>query len=299
MTSVEGGPVVTAYRLLALNIDGTLLRSNGRLQPSTKEAIEFVKGKEVYVTLVTNRHFQSARKLAKALKLDSLLVTHGGAFISENLDKPLFEKRISEETTFNLVQVLENFNCNIRLTHERFSIGNRKKVSPNLLSKSILNTSDSMFYPVQFVDSLGDTLRDEPVSATRIDVHFKHEDEKQEAETVVKEAFDMVDIQSHLSSTSFDIVRKGVSKENGLRALASHLNIPLDQTVAIGDAEDDIGMISSAGLGVAMWNAPFEVKRAADWVTRSNNQQGVDYMVKEHFRKQQRQDFLRKIKIDQ
>jgi len=298
LTSVEGGPVVTAYRLLALNIDGTLLRSNGRLQPSTKEAIEFVKGKEVYVTLVTNRHFQSARKLAKALKLDSLLVTHGGAFISENLDKPLFERRISEEMTFNLIQVLENFNCNIRLTHERFSIGNRKKVAPNLLSKSILNTSDSMFYPVQFVDSLGDTLRDEPVSATRIDVHFKYEEEKIEAKNILKEAFDGVDIRSFSSPNSFDIVKKGVSKENGLRVLANHLKIPLEQTVAIGDAEDDLGMIASAGLGVAMWNAPFEVKRAADWVTRSNNQQGVDYMVKEHFRKQQRQEFLRKIKID-
>ncbi len=296
MTSIEGGPAVTAYRLLALNIDGTLLRSNGRLQSSTKEAIEFVKEKEVYVTLVTNRHFQSAKKLAKALRLDSLLVTHGGAFISESLDKPLFERRISEEMTFNLVQVLENFNCNIRLTHERFSIGNRIKVASNLLSKSILNTSDSMFYPVQFVDSLGDSLRDEPVSARRIDVHFKHEDERTEAESLLKDAFEDVDIRSH--SNSLDIVKRGVSKENGLRALASHLKIPLDQTVAIGDAEDDIGMITSAGLGVAMWNAPFEVKSAADWVTRSNNQQGVEYMVKEHFRKQQRRDFLRKIKID-
>jgi len=289
---------VTFYRLLALNIDGTLLRSNGRLQASTKEAIDFVKEKEVYVTLVTNRHFQSAKKLAKALKLDSFLVTHGGAFISENLDEPFYEKRLSEDLTFNLVQVLENFNCNIRLTHERFSIGNRKKIASNLLSKSILNTSDSMFYPVQFVDSLGDTLRDEPVSATKIDVHFKYDEEKEEAEKLIQEAFDEVNLKTNSKSKSFEIVRKGVSKENGLRALASHLKIPLHETVAIGDSDDDIEMIKSAGLGVAMWNAPFEVKHAADWVTRSNNQQGVAYMVKEHFRKQQRQDFLRKIKID-
>ncbi|MCM3162004.1 Cof-type HAD-IIB family hydrolase [Metabacillus litoralis] len=289
---------MTFYRLLALNIDGTLLRSNGRLQASTKEAIDFVKEKEVYVTLVTNRHFQSAKKLAKALKLDSFLVTHGGAFISENLDEPFYEKRLSEDLTFNLVQVLENFNCNIRLTHERFSIGNRKKIASNLLSKSILNTSDSMFYPVQFVDSLGDTLRDEPVSATKIDVHFKYDEEKEEAEKLIQEAFDEVDLKTSSKSKSFEIVRKGVSKENGLRALASHLKIPLHETVAIGDSDDDIEMIKSAGLGVAMWNAPFEVKHAADWVTRSNNQQGVAYMVKEHFRKQQRQDFLRKIKID-
>ncbi|MBO1512878.1 Cof-type HAD-IIB family hydrolase [Metabacillus bambusae] len=288
---------MTHYRLLALNIDGTLLRSNGRLQPSTKEAIEYVKDKGVYVTFVTNRHFQSAKKLAKALKLNSLLVTHGGAFISDNLDEPIFEKRISEEMTFNLVQVLENFKCNIRITHERFSIGNRTKIASNLLSKSILNTSDSMFYPVQFVDSLGDSLRDEPVGATRIDVHFSSEEEKEEAAELVIEAFDKIDVRVN-QAKKLEIVRKGVSKENGLRALASHLKIPIEKTVAIGDSEDDIGIITSAGLGVAMWNAPFEVKRAADWVTRSNNQQGVAYMIKEHFRKQQRLDFLRKIKVD-
>lgn len=285
---------MTQYQLLALNIDGTLLRSNGRLQPSTKEAIEYVKNKGIYITLVTNRHFQSAKKLAKALKLDSLLVSHGGAFISDNLDNPFYEKRISEEMTFNLVQVLENFKCNIRIVQERFSIGNKTKVASNLLSKSILNTSDSMFYPVQFVDSLGDTLRDEPVTALKIDVHFTTDEEKEEASQIISEAFEGIDV--HVKSKKIEIVKRSVSKENGLRVLTNHLKIPMDKTVAIGDGEDDIEMITSAGLGVAMWNAPFEVKRVADWVTRSNNEQGVAYMIKEHFRKQQREEFLRKIK---
>lgn len=285
---------MTQYQLLALNIDGTLLRSNGRLQPSTKEAIEYVKNKGIYITLVTNRHFQSAKKLAKALKLDSLLVSHGGAFISDNLDNPFYEKRISEEMTFNLVQVLENFKCNIRIVQERFSIGNKTKVASNLLSKSILNTSDSMFYPVQFVDSLGDTLRDEPVTALKIDVHFTTDEEKEEAFQIISEAFEGIDV--HVKSKKIEIVKRSVSKENGLRVLTNHLKIPMDKTVAIGDGEDDIEMITSAGLGVAMWNAPFEVKRVADWVTRSNNEQGVAYMIKEHFRKQQREEFLRKIK---
>jgi len=294
LTSLEGGTKVTQYQLLALNIDGTLLRSNGRLQPSTKEAIEYVKNKGIYITLVTNRHFQSAKKLAKALKLDSLLVSHGGAFISDNLDNPFYEKRISEEMTFNLVQVLENFKCNIRIVQERFSIGNKTKVASNLLSKSILNTSDSMFYPVQFVDSLGDALRDEPVTAFKIDVHFTTDEEKEEASQIISEAFEGIDV--HVKSKKIEIVKRGVSKENGLRVLTNHLKIPMDKTVAIGDGEDDIEMIISAGLGVAMWNAPFEVKRVADWVTRSNNEQGVAYMIKEHFRKQQREEFLRKIK---
>ncbi|MFC0272105.1 Cof-type HAD-IIB family hydrolase [Metabacillus herbersteinensis] len=289
---------MTLYRLLALNIDGTLLRSNGRLQPSTKEAIEFVLEKEVYVTLVTNRHFQSAKKLAKALKLDSLLITHGGAFITNNLDKPFYENRLSEEKTFNLIQVLENYKCNVRVVHERFSIGNRKKISPSILSKTLINTSDSIFYPVQFVDSLSDTLRDEPVAATRVEAYFSQEEDKEEAASTIRDAFEGLEVKSN-QPHKLELISKGVSKENGLRMLAKHLKIPLEQVVAIGDSTDDVEMIASVGLGVAMGNSTFEVKHAADWVTRSNNEQGVAYMVKEHFRKQQRIDFLRKIKVDQ
>lgn len=296
-TTVEGGTNVSVYRLLALNIDGTLLRSNGRLQPSTKEAIQYVQKKGVAVTLVTNRHFQSAKKLAKALKLKTFYVTHGGAFIANKLDDPFFEKRISEEKTFNLIQVLENYNCHIRVVHERFSIGNKKKNSDNMVNKTLLNTSDTIFYPLQFVDSLGDTLLDEPASALKIEAVFNDEEYKKEAAETIRAAFEDIDLKM-IQPKKLELVAKGVSKENGLRTLARHLNIPMEEIVAIGDSIDDLDMISQVGLGVAMSNAPFEVKKAADWVTRTNDQQGVEYMVKEHFRKQQRIDFLRKIKIE-
>jgi hydroxymethylpyrimidine pyrophosphatase-like HAD family hydrolase len=67
--------------------------------------------------------------------------------------------------------------------------------------------------------------------------------------------------------------------------------------VYIGDGLDDIPLLEAVGLGVSMWNADFEVKRASDWVTRSENEHGVAYMVKEHFRKQQPIEFLRRMNI--
>jgi Cof subfamily protein (haloacid dehalogenase superfamily) len=284
------------YRLLAVNIDGTLLRSNGRLQSGTKEAIEFVKNKGVYVTLVTNRNFQAAKKIAKALKLNSILITHGGAFISSKLDKPFYAKRISEEKTFNIVQVLENFECNIRLLHERFSIGNRMKLPGNIITKAVLGSGDPLFYPLQFVESLGDSLRDHPVAPPKIEVYFSEREECQRAKKTLEDAFDGIHIIS-IHDHQFNIVPTGVSKFNGLRTLADILNIPLKETVAIGDSYDDLEMIENVGLGVAMGNAPKEVKLAADWVTRSNNQLGVAYMIKEHFRKQQRIEFLRQLNV--
>ncbi|WP_078548984.1 Cof-type HAD-IIB family hydrolase [Litchfieldia alkalitelluris] len=285
------------YQLLAINIDGTLLRPNGRIQSGTKEAIDYVKDKGIYVTLVTNRNFLSAKKVAKALKLESLLITHNGAFISSSLDHPIYQSRLAEERAFNLVQVLENYKCSIRLLHERFSIGNRMRMPRNLISKAVFGAGDPLFYPMQFVTSLGDYLRDNPLAPQKIEVFFSSGTERAEAVRVLKENFHYVNLVE-VDERSLAIVPKGVSKLTGLKTLCNHIGIPIDKTVAIGDSMDDIEMIEHAGLGVAMWNAPNELKKAADWVTRSNNQNGVSYMVKEHFRKQQRVEFLRKIKIE-
>ncbi|MRX71481.1 Cof-type HAD-IIB family hydrolase [Bacillus lacus] len=284
------------YRLLALNIDGTLLHSNGRLHQSARDAIYFVQQKGVYITLITNRHFQSAKKLAKSLKLESFLITSGGAFIANKQDEPIFDHKISEDKTFNLIQVLENFDCSIKIVNEKLTIGNKKKVSSNLLGKAVVQPQEPLFYPVQFVDSLADTLMDDPVSASKIDVVFSNEQALTEVYEIIKNAFEGIDLHSHERGT-LRISSKGVNKAAGLRILAGKLGIPLSQTVAIGDSLDDLEMISIAGLGVAMGQAPFEVKHAADWLTRSNDDNGLAYMIKEHFRMQQRSEFLNKLKI--
>lgn len=280
------------YRLLAINIDGTLLRSSGRLQRGTKEAIDFVREKGVYVTLYTSRNFQSAQKIAKALKLESLLVTHSGAFISSSLDTPFVQKYISEEKTFNLVQVLEHFDCNIRISHERFSLGNRRNLTSNLVARAVLSNADPVFYPIQFVESLGETLRDQPVAAPKIDAFFSSNEEKVRALQTVREAFDDINIID-CEGNRIEILPLEISKLRGIQLLGEHLGIELQEMVAIGDSLDDLEVIESVGLGVAMGNASVELKRAADWITRSNNEHGVTYMIKEHFRKQFPLNFLK------
>ncbi len=286
------------YKLLALNIDGTILKNNGRLPRETKEAVDYVKRKGVYVTLMTSRNLLSARKVAKALRLDGMLIAFQGAMIARTLDDKLFDAVIPEERTFNIVQILENFNCNIRLMHERYSLGNRKKVKKNLVVQTVLSSSDPFFYPTQFVDSLGDVLIDEPIAVPKIDVYFATDEQRDAAAALLTKSIPSIDMIMQPNG-KMEIVPQGVSKLAGLRRLAQHIGVSLKETVVIGDGLDDLPAIEAAGLGVAMGNAPLEVKRAADWVTRSNEQLGVAYMVKEHFRKQQRIEFLQKLKTKQ
>lgn len=284
------------YRLLALNIDGTLLQTNGRLNKSTKEAIEYVQQKGIYVTLVTSRSWPSAKKVAKALKLESYIVTHQGALIANSLDQTIYVQRIAEELTYEIVRFLEGFVCQIRLVHEKFSLANKSRLNHNMMGKTVFSSGDPVFYSHQFVDVLSEILIEEPVSPPKMEVYFEDKKDCQDAKDILKKMFDEINVVP-INDLRFEILPEGVSKLNGLLYLVDHLGIKRREMVVIGDNYDDQEMIQAAGLGVAMGNASHDLKKIADWVTRSNNQDGVAYMVKEHFRKQQPIEFLRKMNI--
>ncbi|MGC4378028.1 Cof-type HAD-IIB family hydrolase [Fictibacillus sp. Mic-4] len=275
------------YKLLALDIDGTLLRSNFRLDRETKDAIEYVKKKGVYVTLAAGRNFPSTKKVAKALKLNSYLISHNGGFIASDIDKPLYESRISEQDTYEIVQLLENYECHIRLVHERYSVGNQVKQKNQLVAKLTLGTGDPLFYPVTFTEDLGDHVLKHSVAPPKIDVQFLDEKERKSAYQHLKTQFPEFEITSS-AYCNFEITPPKVTKASGLILLGSKLGIAPQEMVAVGDSYSDKEMIELAGLGVAMGNSPEEVKRSAKWITRTNDQLGVSYMIKEVFRKQLR-----------
>lgn len=284
------------YRLLALNIDGTLLQSSGRLQKSTKEAVEYVKNKGIYVTLVTSRSFPSAKRVAKALKLDTFIVTHRGAYIANSHDKTILVRRIHEDITFEVVRFLEGLPCQIRVVHEKYSIANKMKFRNNLMARMNVNMNDPIFYSQQFVESISDELMNEPCEALGIEVYFEENRDLTDVKEALRKTYSEIDM-IQLGNFRFDIVPRGVSKLNGLLFLGEQLGIKRNEMVAIGDSLDDLEMIEEVGLGVAMGNSPNELKQVADWVTRTNDQHGVGYMIKEHFRKQQPIEFLRKMNI--
>jgi Cof subfamily protein (haloacid dehalogenase superfamily) len=294
--SPRTGGNMMIYRLLALNIDGTLLQSNGKIHKSSKEAIEYVQQKGIYVTLVTSRSFPSARKVAKALKIKTPIISHQGAYISNLQEKPIYVKRINEDITYDTVRFLEGFPCQIRLVHEEFSLSNKYKLHHNLLAKTVFTSGDPVFYSQQFVSSLSEYLHEQPVTPPKIEVYFEEKSDLEDTKKALGKMFTEIDMID-LDTLRLDIVPAGVSKLTGLIYLGNQLGIKMKEMVVIGNGLDDIPLIETVGLGVAMWDADFKVKRTADWITRSKNEHGVAYMVKEHFRKQQPIEFLRKMNI--
>lgn len=211
------------YRLLAIDIDGTLLRSNFRIDRETKEAIDYVQQKGVYVTLASGRSFPSTQKIAKALKIDSYLISHNGGFISSSLDEPLQENRLSVEDTYKIVEILENYECHMRVVHERFSVGNQLKQKSQLVAKLTLSTGDPLFYPVSFTENLGDYVLAQ-VAPPKMDVQFFDENECESAIKYLKEQ--MPDFEySSSTKCQLEITAKKVTKGNALRFLGESLGL--------------------------------------------------------------------------
>ncbi len=290
------GEISMVYRLLAVNIDGTLLQSNGRLNKSTKEAIDYVHQKGVHVALVTSRNYHSAKKVAKALKINPMMVAQQGAFVGASVEKPIMVKRISEELTVELVQMLEKTTCQILLIHEKYSLGNRVNLPDNLLGKSVMYLNDQNIYAQNYVDDISEELIDQPMAPTKMDVIFSEKSDQNDMLKLMKKMFPEVDAILH-PGNKMTIVPKGVSKWSGVLYLADHLEVRRTEIVSIGDGLDDMEMIAGSGLGVAMGNADEEVRKVAKWVTRSNDQDGVAYMLREFFRKQHPIEFLQKMNM--
>ncbi|KYG31818.1 HAD family hydrolase [Alkalihalobacillus trypoxylicola] len=275
------------YRMLALNIDGAIIQSNSKISRQTKAAIDYVKSKGVVVTLVTSKPFLYAAKMAKILKVDGYLVTSDGAFVAKEKDQPFYYQRIEEVQAEEMVDILERYECHIRLYHENYSLGNKMKEKKQLLAKMTLELDEPRFYPLTFVDSVYEKLLEQPMAPLKIQAQFYRENDRELAITQIKKMNQSFLIMKG-KNNQLEVMNEGVSKAQSLRMLAQFLEIKLEDMVAVGVSENDIEMIQQAGLGVAMGNASHKVREEADWITRSTEEDGVSYMIKEVFRKQLR-----------
>ncbi|MCR8849591.1 Cof-type HAD-IIB family hydrolase [Rossellomorea sp. SC111] len=284
------------YRMLALNIDGTIVNENGKIAKETKEAIEYVQDKGVPVTLVTSRSFASAKKVAKALKLESPIVTHSGAYIAGELEKPMYVKKIAEDITYEISQFLEGFSCQVHLSHEKRSIVGKTSTQAREMARVSWQKESKLLYSKQFVDRVSHHLLENPMSVPKISVVMEHKEDVLDVVASLKGMYEEVDAIP-TSDYKLDIVPRGVSKLRGLMYLSERLGVKKHQIVMVGSGIDDIDSMECSGLGVAMGDAPRQVREAADWITRSQVEKGIPYFVTELFRKQHPIPFLKKMNI--
>ncbi|HEY9576717.1 MAG TPA: HAD hydrolase family protein [Pseudobacillus sp.] len=276
-----------AYRLLAINIDAFTGQNKSRITRSTKDAIHYARKKKVTVCFYSNRELPTVKKMAKSLLPESCLIAHNGAYVSSELDKPIYIQRVNEECTYEIVQFLESFDCRITLSTENFSVSNKGRLPATLVKRSMWQRTQKFLYSQYFVNSLSEHLFEEPISPLSIQITFFKPGEREEVWQALKNMFNEVSFVKK-GKDQIEITAFGVTKWNSILYLAERMMISRSEIAVIGVNEDDEEVIKEAGIGIVMGNAPESVKQAADWVTRTKEDDGIAYVIKELLRHQRR-----------
>lgn len=264
-------------KLLALDIDGTLLTPEGRLTPRNRMAIDLARRKGVRVVLVTGRRFGSAHALLKELNLDLPLVSHNGALTKD----------------VETLELLDYHPLDLKTAHEIIRLG-------RLRGADILCCDDPHGHGVLVVEGISannlplrrylDRYRESVVEVPDLLDHVDHSpiqmmfsgrcgpmDEL--AELLGEALGDRVCLlrtryrQSDL--TILDAISPTASKGASLAAIAMQQGIVRDEVMAIGDNHNDLTMLSYAGCGVVMANAEDDLKKMDFAVTSTNEEDGV------------------------
>lgn len=258
------------YRLIVSDLDGTLLRDDHTLSDYTKAVIHKVSEQGIDFMLATGRIFGGARQYAKELNLNTPILACNGAIIKEAQGKLLYGKPISEETLAKIFSLLTNrgyyFHC---YGEESFYT---KKFAEYLNAFYAFNNElpKEDRFPMVEID---------PLELIGKDTIYKvlARCEGEEARKDLYQSLSGIECASVTVSwhNTFDICADQVSKASAIERYASENDIKPSEIICFGDNYNDMDMLQYAGLGITVANGVEELKAAADYVTDSNNENGV------------------------
>ncbi|MBO9598767.1 MAG: HAD family phosphatase [Cohnella sp.] len=258
------------FRIIALDVDGTLLNDHHELTPRVRDAVRAAARNGAEIVLCTGRGSTSALPVLAELGLEGTMITHNGASIVDSATRSaIAETAIPFEPALRYIHFARergihfDMNTAFDLYVERLN-DQTTQMYERMLARPIIRTE---------AEGLPEGLVKLSLFATK--------DVLDEAETDWKTW--QHELQTVRSGDFFiDVQHKEASKGAALRQLAEMRGVPSGQVLAIGNYYNDLGMISFAGLGVAMDNSPEEVKAIADEVTLSNNEDGVAHTLEKH-----------------
>ena len=259
-------------RLLAFDLDGTVLNDRKQLTPRTLAALTAAAERGVALVPATGRTAAGLPAALLALPGVRYAITSNGARVMDlAAGRALRELYIPRAAALAAYDILAKYDCLADLFQDGAgytTAAHRAAAArfvPENLRAYVLNTR-------QVVPDLRAFIAGQERGIEKLTVFFLSEDERRRAWAEV--AALGVDVVSSLP-LNMEVNAAGVDKGAGLLALAGALGLSADALMAIGDGGNDTAMLRAAGLGVAMGNAFPEVKAAADFITADNNADGA------------------------
>lgn len=262
-------------KLVALDVDGTLLDPDHQLTEPTRLTIQRVMARGVKVILATGRQYSGLKSLLRILDLnDPQITTHGAVTVEPHTGHILEEFRLPRKQTEQVIDLGQQLGVTITLAHE----GRMYSVANNADTDYMQSYGD---LPPIIVPALKPLLNDFLPPAI-VATAYARDDVYETADRVFREYL-AGQINIYRTSPYFiEFVSTEASKGNALARICDHLGIRAEEVMAVGDSHNDISMLQFAGLGVAMGHSDDIVQAAANEVTLANDQDGVAYILKHH-----------------
>jgi Cof subfamily protein (haloacid dehalogenase superfamily) len=250
------------YRLLALDIDGTIINSDHQLTRKVRLALHQVARAGVHVVLVSARFPPSVLDFAGQIGLNEPVVTLNGAFVLDSRQQPLYRAVMAPVDVLTILALCRLYNLAANLFVdfewyvERIDGWIERETAILGFTPKILPALAALADQTEKILIMGDPAQVRELYAD-LNRQTRH-------------------ISATFSKPSYcEITASGITKVTGLNQICQALNVPASAVVAIGDNFNDIDMLQFAGLGVAMGNAPTQVQAIADQVIGSNDEDGV------------------------
>ena len=243
-------------KLVVTDIDGTIIKINGNLESKTKETFNALQKKGIKIVIATGRMYKAAQKIIEELNLDTPIICYQGAMIRDTKNI-YFEKNIKKEIASNIIDDLRNYQVHINLyLKDRLIVENDNEYIKEYAGDRIIE--------YEVVADLKTVLDD----ATKLLAIDKNADKITKIRDEMRIKYPQLNI---VKSTNYycEFVNNKADKGIAIKFLAKKWNIKKEEILAIGDQDNDIEMIKTAGIGIAMGNGSTNIKKAADFICQN------------------------------
>lgn len=263
---------MSQYKLIAFDMDGTLLNSEKKITPKTIEAIQKASDADKIVILNTGRCPAELNEYFELLPMVRYVNCVSGALVYDHLEnKSIYKNPLTIEEVKTLIEIGKKNDEMVHLLSVP-SIVEKDKV-PHM-KDFYMGVYQPMYEAVTTqVDNIYDYFMENPFPVEKVNIYHKSEDEALKTKEAIEKAGLDIEVK-RAEKTALEMNSKGVNKATGLKELCKHLGISIDETIVVGDADNDKDALEVAGLSVAMGNALQDVKDICDVIVSDNDHDG-------------------------
>ena len=279
------------YKLVAIDLDGTMLNSYGIVTENTKKVIKQAIEKEIEIIIASGRPINSIQAIANEIGSNNYFIAGNGALIYDiKNNQTIYEKYIPKKKVLEIIKICEENSISYNVYTEKAILATGLKYNVLYYHKENLKKEDNKKTVINIVKDMYKYIQDTQEKFLKITICDENKtifnsiirklrnvegievlDVSHISRKVIKQGTEDISIEYYYTEISL----KDVDKWNAIEILIKKLNIKKEEVIAIGDNINDKKMIENAGLGIAMKGSTPIVTSKADYITNSNNEEGV------------------------